>query len=506
MKHPYKVSLASLLLSIVITPLANAARDDYVDSRGLGYLDKCIDLFSIDDNENKENIASIFSYDDQGNINSTAYAIVKRNSTKCFKFGDLGYYKVLFSGEEGRSYNISIINNKVPLNFQMGVVTHFGNLSQSTNILKTIQLLKAAGIGWVRDELSWQNVEKKKGIFEFPAQYDTYVNTLRAEGLKTLIVLDYGNNNYGGTKNIKSSIQPFANYAENVVMKYGDYINHWEVWNEPKPSQFGDRGWDTYAQLLSSVYSRIKSVQKNSVVIGCGGGGAGGGPGGDCIQAVARQYNGDISDAYSIHPYLTHSPESGYQALNSPFKGLGGYINIRTVTKMLKPFYDKTKKSIYITEIGWPSSSENKRFSDSQQAAYVLRTYLLVRQGDLFPVVFWYDFRDDGIDKNNKEHNFGMLKNDYTPKMSYIAVSNMNSLLYKYKWVRNIIDGDGVIVSEFSDETNLIQVGWSYDNKTHVIPTDKRTRYIVDWQGKKTQSMNGNWKLSEMPSYRILNQ
>ncbi|MEW1833306.1 hypothetical protein, partial [Streptomyces sp. NPDC088196] len=30
--------------------------------------------------------------------------------------------------------------------------------------------------------------------------------------------------------------------------------------------------------------------------------------------------------------------------------------------------------------------------------------------------VWWYDLKDDGNDKNNKEHNFGILKNDLTEK------------------------------------------------------------------------------------------
>lgn len=31
--------------------------------------------------------------------------------------------------------------------------------------------------------------------------------------------------------------------------------------------------------------------------------------------------------------------------------------------------------------------------------------------------VWWYDFIDDGVDKRNREYNFGILKNDLSEKL-----------------------------------------------------------------------------------------
>ncbi|HBU5929806.1 TPA: family 1 glycosylhydrolase [Klebsiella quasipneumoniae subsp. quasipneumoniae] len=505
MKFLYEITLilSSLLISNFALADVSVGSNTKLESERLGHIGKCVDLSSFIRVSRSTDTVVIHSYNHEGNVNSTPFATIKISEAGCFKFTELGYYEIFFP-EGNKKTNIAIINDNIAPNFQMGMVTHFGNLNISNDVPRTVKLLNAAGVGWVRDELSWQNVEKNKGIFNFPEQYDNYINTLKTSGLKTTIVLDYGNSNYGGTTNISSSIEPFANYAEQLVKKYGDYVTHWEVWNEPKPKQFGSKGWETYAKLLAQVYSKIKSLQQNSVVIGCGGGGAGGGPGGDCIKAVTKYYDNNIADAFSIHPYLTHSPEKGYSAFNSPFRGLGGYINIESVTKMLKPVAEKKNKPIYITEIGWPSSSDNKVFTDSLQAAFALRTYLLVRRDNFFPVVFWYDFRDDGNDKNNKEHNFGLLENDYTPKMSYVAISNMNSLLNGYKWTKDIVYNQGVIVSEFHNGDKIIQVGWSHDNQIHQLLADARAGYVIDWQGKRVNSSNGNWVLSGMPSYRVL--
>jgi hypothetical protein len=43
--------------------------------------------------------------------------------------------------------------------------------------------------------------------------------------------------------------------------------------------------------------------------------------------------------------------------------------------------------------------------------------------------LFVYDFEDDGSDPNNREHNFGLVRQDLTPKMSYSAYAQAAGVL-----------------------------------------------------------------------------
>ncbi len=47
-----------------------------------------------------------------------------------------------------------------------GAQTHFGQ--HRAGIEETLDLIKDAGIGWIRDEVYWSQVEKERGVFRFP--------------------------------------------------------------------------------------------------------------------------------------------------------------------------------------------------------------------------------------------------------------------------------------------------------------------------------------------------
>ena len=66
--------------------------------------------------------------------------------------------------------------------------------------------------------------------------------------------------------------------------------------------------------------------------------------------------------------------------------------------------------------------------SQETQAVYILRRIL---QSDGIGVEhsFIYDFKDDGTDPYSDYENFGLVKNDRSPKESYFAVQRLTGLL-----------------------------------------------------------------------------
>lgn len=72
-----------------------------------------------------------------------------------------------------------------------GVQTHFGQFRP--DVEEVLDLIEQAGINWIRDEMYWAEVEKKKGVFDFPRQYDNYLNSAQARGIQVLLILDFGN-------------------------------------------------------------------------------------------------------------------------------------------------------------------------------------------------------------------------------------------------------------------------------------------------------------------------
>jgi hypothetical protein len=396
-----------------------------------------------------------------------------------------------------------------------GVVTHFGQ--HKGNPAVVLPLVKKAGFNWIRDELYWSDVEKTAGNFSFPADYSAYVAQAVKLNLKPLIILDYGNrkaypNLLKGPQAFPQTQQErdlFVRYAQKLVAMYGKQVKHWEIWNEPALAKIG---YDNYAALLKEVYVAIKKESPDSTVISCGGGGAGGGPGGDCIAALIKAGVLDYQDGFSIHPYMSpHDPDSGYPAKGAPVNPVSIPNVWPHLARMLKanPKQGQGKLKVWITEIGWPSNPASAGLSEPSQAANIARTYLLSRRYDeATEAVFWYDFVDDGVDPNNKESNFGMLRADLTPKPAYVAASVVTKTLGARKWARALLDSRDVKVYQYGAD-NPVYVGWqtgANDSAASVqIPPGKYTQR--DWQGATSTvtvpSGGFQWQLGELPKYLI---
>src|SRR5262249_55650277 len=129
-------------------------------------------------------------------------------------------------------------------------------------------------IGTVRDELYWNQVEAQKGVYSFPAQFDSYMDTLRIAGIEPLIVLSFENPNYdcGMTPYTDEAQCAYGDYGVAVLRHYGSQIKALEIWNEYNGSfcsgpATNDRA-GTYAKMLAAAYSRLKAERPDVTVLG----------------------------------------------------------------------------------------------------------------------------------------------------------------------------------------------------------------------------------------------
>lgn len=114
----------------------------------------------------------------------------------------------------------------------------------------------------------WAKTEKVKGQYQF-AWLDPQVRELAAMGVKPWICLSYGNPIYGSDFNLGMSVKgvvrdPVAfaawlKYCGEVVRRYRDVVNEWEIWNEP----FG-QGED-YSEMVLKTAEVIKGIQPEAV-------------------------------------------------------------------------------------------------------------------------------------------------------------------------------------------------------------------------------------------------
>lgn len=405
---------------------------------------------------------------------------------------------------EARTWVARLLTKPKELLSDFGVVTHFAQGKGSPPT--TLSLVTQAGFGRIRDELYWEHIEQRAGEFNFPPAYDQYIKTAKQFGVKPLIVLDYGNaraypNLFGGVhgKVPRSPEQQvlFSKYVSKVVQRYKYAVKDWEIWNEPKPEEFGDRNWVGYTGFARTVAASIKQQDPQANVIACGGGGAGGGPGGTCIGPMLQAGAASFVDGFSIHPYMApYDPDNGYEAKNSPIPR----VNVSTVGPHLQRMIANGRRahtpSIWATEVGWYSSPTDARTNEMLQAGYIARLMLEARRFNQVKATFWYDFQDDGSNKNNKEHNFGLIRADYSPKPAYVAAATTAATIGTLEWSGAMSDTPQEKIYAYGPNHSVI-AAWSTapDARAIDIPVTDGRYVIRDWQGQETAASNNSGRI-----------
>ncbi len=325
-------------------------------------------------------------------------------------------FKYSFSENQNNEYKPN------PYSIQMHSLT--GN---HENHKKSIDLIKALGIKQVRDEFFWHEVEKVKGEYKIPERYLKNVEYSCANGIDTLIILDYGNMLYeeGMAPTKEESLKAFAQYAYTLAKELKGKVKYFEVWNEPNTDGFWKPKANPkdYANLLKYVYPAVKKGNPDAVVIGMTVAGLDI----EFMEKVLAENVYDFMDAISVHPYCT--PKSPEEA---------------EIFEKIKSFYESLRKygkqkPIWITEVGWPTNTGGG-VSEDKQADFVIRQYLLTLANPFVKTNFIYWFGPDGDDETWAEDRFGIIHQDYSPKPAYIALQNLISLLKDAKFDKILPD------------------------------------------------------------------
>ncbi len=323
------------------------------------------------------------------------------------------------------------LNAEPRRSFYVGVCTHF---SQGKGHLSlNLSLIRQAGAVSIRDEAPWRTVEREKGHFSLPPDYDAYVEGAARAGLAPLIILDYGNPYYdaGDKPRSPQARAAFARYAEYLVQRYRDKVKLWEVWNEWDIGIGGTTPGtaEEYVELLREVYPRIKKLAPEITVFG--GAMTPSGVQRGWLEAMLRAGGLKYLDQVSIHTY-------NYSASGKERTPEAWAEWMQKVQELLRRYNDGREVPLAITEMGWPTQIDRRGTPPEVAAAYLARMYLLARTLPFVTGIWWYDFQDDGWDYAYNEHNFGLVRPEGTPKPAWFALRDVAELVTHADFVERV--------------------------------------------------------------------
>ena len=323
-----------------------------------------------------------------------------------------------------------------------------------------LDLIAAAGFKFVRMDLGWAGIERTKGAYDWSA-CDELTANLAKRGLRVIYILDYSNPLYEEsvvTRNPVSgvehrdiaspqhpeSVAAFARWAAAAAARYRERRVIWEIWNEPNITFWKPKpDVSQYNTLALETCRAIRAVEPKATIIG---------PATSEIPlSFLEQHFAcgilEYLDAVSVHPYRNYGkpPETAGEE----------YARLRELVAKYAP---PKKRDLPILSGEWGYASHTKGVSPETQAAFAARQQLVNLLHGV-PLSIWYDWKNDGPDAGEREHNFGVVTAELEPKPAYRAIRALTSALDGHRFERRLPVGrDEDYVLLFSRQSQPMQL------------------------------------------------
>ncbi len=342
---------------------------------------------------------------------------VKRGAVGAIDFDDVSITdRMVVNLDPFTTPLVPVSPENADLSSHLGVNIHF------THDRAALDVAHSSGFTWVRMDLAWMEVETVPGVYDFSA-YDRLIADLAARNMRVLFILDYGNPLYTGDERLPpttpDALHAFGCFAEAAARHFARHHVSYEVWNEPNVGFFWplEPSGMQYATLLEEAITHIRSGDPQAQVV------TGGLSCGDFAflrNFLVARGSMDVT-AIGFHPYRWSAPETLLAEL-AVWRSI-----VKEVTPNNPPTWD--------TEWGYSSAwfgDGHSPAARTRQAIMVARE-LLTSWSAGFPLIIYYDLRDDGINPADEEHNFGLLAHDNTPKPALQAVRTLTSAANRHQ-------------------------------------------------------------------------
>lgn len=407
-----------------------------------------------------------------------------------------------------------------------GIVATLANRVRDDEQDAAVALMREAGIKWAREEISWEKLQRTKGgPYQWSGDgsgfynYDAAIDRMHKSGINVLGLLDY-NPAWFKSKNptLDEWLSDWGDYVYQTVARYGHergQVKYWEIWNEENLRKYGYENTiytiQDYVRLLDVSRAAAKAADPEAKIV-LGGVAS-------IWSDIPSPEDYDIPtylrllhdaggwgsfDVLAIHPYSPGAPEaaSWRRVEHLDFEG-----ELRQVDALLQEFGNKP---VWITEVGWSSYNGAYGVSETDQAAFMVRMYLVALAHPSVERVFWYDLRNDTqpgapYDRpvyNDREVQFhyGILRRTYPfdpnrndlRKPIFAAYRTMTSILDGMQFQGVLANGDnpsmpGTFAYRFNGGNRAAVALWRVTGDTPPTMTiDCRCREarVRQWDGK----------------------
>jgi hypothetical protein len=305
---------------------------------------------------------------------------------------------------------------------------------------KTLEMARAAGIGWIKQQFSWEEIEpERKGQFNWD-KYDRIVDLAEKYGMEIIARLDRPpdwtrRDNQFATRP-PDDLADYGDFVAAFVQRFRGRVRYIQIWNEPNlTAEWGFQRVDAvaYTHLLEVAYRRAKEANPDVVVLS--------GPLAITLEDASMRGNhndlvfleqmyqagaGDFFDILSANAFgMDRPPEDPPEPT---------VLNFRRVElqRAIMEQYGDSDKPIWINEYGWNAPPDSlpkelwtwERVTEAEQAEYTVRGIAWAQENWpwLGVINIWY-FRQVGdVPRDRPAYYFALVDPEFNPRPVYEAL------------------------------------------------------------------------------------
>jgi polysaccharide biosynthesis protein PslG len=325
----------------------------------------------------------------------------------------VGYvsYREGVNSKEGQLPTIVSSQNEFTPSCKYGLSIH---MDQENKLAE----MKEMGVCAIRTDLYWDWLGTPPHYYwgGYDARYQKY----RDNGMEVMFILNnvnpaYNNNQNGGcwptgTTDFNNAVIAFGDFAYQAALRYPDA--DFEILNEKNNPDACGRTMTPaqYTQILKVAYTKIKQANPNAIVYAPAVWSADLAWFEGMYQAGAQPY----FDVLTVHPY---------EWKRFPDDPLSNWNKIKDVEAIMDKYCDNNK-AIVVGELGTPTCGDGS-VTEVGQANTLLLSFDLMSQNPRLKQMFWYSYKDDCENKNDRECCFGITTNDGQKKLAWCALQQV---------------------------------------------------------------------------------
>ncbi len=265
-------------------------------------------------------------------------------------------------------------------------------------------LAALAGANWTRDRLNWREVETAPGEFAPRGNYDEAATIQQKAGLQVLQVFHntpkWAAGEAGNTSHMAADLRTIYRFAKELGKRFDGTVQAWEPWNEGNIKDFGGQTMDELCSWQKAAWLGFQASAHKPVV------------GWNVLAAIPtwQQTEGVIYneaypyfDTYNIH---TYDWAHGYKDYWGPARVAAGG----------KPLWitEADRGAKHIQNAPWNDLPLELELRKAEYIGQSFASALAAGADRFFQFVLGNYSEASGV-------QFGLLRQDYTPRPAYVA-------------------------------------------------------------------------------------